>query len=95
MSKEVPILYSFRRCPYAIRARWALLSSNIDVELREVVLKDKPSEFLSISTSGTVPCLQLKEKIIVPQVGQDNNKILKSIGYTRKRIDILKKKNVV
>ena len=64
MSKEVPILYSFRRCPYAIRARWALLSSNIYVELREVVLKDKPNEFLKVSNSGTVPCLQLKDKII-------------------------------
>jgi glutathione S-transferase len=62
--EEVPILYSFRRCPYAIRARWALLSSNVDVELREVVLKDKPHEFLSVSNSGTVPCLQLKDKII-------------------------------
>ena len=41
------------------------------------------------------PKKKLKKKIIVPQVGQDNNKILKSIGYTRKRIDILKKKNVV
>ena len=60
----MPILYSFRRCPYAIRARWALLSSNIDVELREVILKDKPDEFLSVSRSGTVPCLQLKDKII-------------------------------
>ena len=60
----MPILYSFRRCPYAIRARWALLSSNIDVELREVILKDKPGEFLSVSRSGTVPCLQLKDKII-------------------------------
>ena len=64
MGKDVPILYSFRRCPYAIRARWALLSSNIEVELREVVLKDKPHEFLKISNSGTVPCLQLKDKII-------------------------------
>ncbi len=64
MGKEVPILYSFRRCPYAIRARWALLSSNVDVELREVVLKDKPNEFLSVSHSGTVPCLQLTDKII-------------------------------
>ena len=64
MGKEVPILYSFRRCPYAIRARWALLSSNIDVELREIVLRDKPSEFLNVSNSGTVPCLQLKDKII-------------------------------
>ena len=58
MGKDVPILYSFRRCPYAIRARWALLASNIDVELREVVLKDKPHEFLKVSNSGTVPCLQ-------------------------------------
>jgi len=64
LTKEVPILYSFRRCPYAIRARWALIASNIDVELREIVLKDKPNEFLSVSTSATVPCLQLKEKII-------------------------------
>ena len=64
MGKDVPILYSFRRCPYAIRARWALLSSNIEVELREVILKDKPHEFLKVSYSGTVPCLQLKDKII-------------------------------
>ncbi len=64
MGKDVPILYSFRRCPYAIRARWALLSSNIEVELREVILKDKPHEFLKVSNSGTVPCLQLKDKII-------------------------------
>ena len=64
MGKEVPILYSFRRCPYAIRARWALLSSNIDVELREVVLNDKAHEFLKVSNSGTVPCLQLNDKII-------------------------------
>ena len=64
MEKEVPILYSFRRCPYAIRARWALLSSNVDVELREVVLKDKPIEFLEVSNSGTVPCLQSKDNII-------------------------------
>ena len=64
MDKEFPILYSFRRCPYAIRARWALLSSNVNVELREIVLKDKPNEFLRASNSGTVPCLQLKDKII-------------------------------
>jgi len=64
LGKDVPILYSFRRCPYAIRARWALLSSNIEVELREVVLKDKPHEFLKASNSGTVPCLKLKDKII-------------------------------
>ena len=64
MGKDIPILYSFRRCPYAIRARWALLSSNIEVELREVVLNDKPHEFLKASNTGTVPCLKLKDKII-------------------------------
>ena len=64
MEKEFPILYSFRRCPYAIRARWALLSSNVKVELREVTLKDKPDEFLKLSNSGTVPCLQSGDNII-------------------------------
>ena len=64
MEKEFPILYSFRRCPYAIRARWALLSSNVKVELREVILKDKPDEFLKLSNSGTVPCLQSRDNII-------------------------------
>ena len=64
MKKEFPILYSFRRCPYAIRARWALLSSNVDVELREVVLKDKPNDFLKVSNSGTVPCLISRDSII-------------------------------
>ena len=52
-----PILYSFRRCPYAIRARLALLVSEQRVELREVVLRDKPKEFLDVSPSATVPCL--------------------------------------
>ena len=46
------------------KSQMGTLAANIDVELREIVLKDKPSEFLSVSTSGTVPCLQLKEKII-------------------------------
>ena len=64
MEKEFPILYSFRRCPYAIRARCALLSSNVKVELREVTLKDKPDEFLKLSNSGTAPCLQLGDNII-------------------------------
>ncbi len=64
MDKEIPILYSFRQCPYAIRARWVLLSSNVNKELSEIVLKDKPSEFLRASNSGTVPSLQFKDKII-------------------------------
>lgn len=52
-----PILYSFRRCPYAMRARLAIGAAHLRVELREVVLRDKPDAFLSASPSGTVPCL--------------------------------------
>ena len=52
-----PVLYSFRRCPYAMRARLALLSSKTAVVLREVVLREKPQQFLDISPSATVPCL--------------------------------------
>ena len=52
-----PILYSFRRCPYAMRARLAIAISNQVCELREVVLRDKPQEMLDISPKGTVPVL--------------------------------------
>ena len=52
------ILYSFRRCPYAIRARWALLNTNQVVELREVELKQKPIELFQISKKATVPVLK-------------------------------------
>ena len=52
------ILYSFRRCPYAIRARWALLNTNQLVELREVDLKNKPIELIQISKKATVPVLK-------------------------------------
>lgn len=52
-----PILYSFRRCPYAMRARMALLQAGQAVELREIVLRDKPAAFLEASPSASVPCL--------------------------------------
>ncbi|MTH98940.1 glutathione S-transferase [Roseibium sp. RKSG952] len=54
---DYPILYSFRRCPYAMRARLAILVTGIEVELREVVLKDKAPAFLVASPTATVPCL--------------------------------------
>lgn len=57
MSPTYPILYSFRRCPYAMRARLALMVSNRVCELREVVLRDKPQEMLDVSPKGTVPIL--------------------------------------
>ncbi|MDP2581114.1 glutathione S-transferase [Shimia thalassica] len=59
-----PILYSFRRCPYAMRARLGLASAGIEVELREILLRDKAPEFLQTSPSGTVPCLELHDQVI-------------------------------
>ena len=53
----LPVLYSFRRCPYAMRARLALAVSGQVVELREVDLKDKPLEMLQVSPKGSVPVL--------------------------------------
>jgi glutathione S-transferase len=55
----LPILYSFRRCPYAIRARMALAYAEISYELREVSLKNKPREMLEISPKGTTPVMQI------------------------------------
>jgi glutathione S-transferase len=54
-----PVLYSFRRCPYAMRARLALLASGVAYEHREVALKAKPAEMLAVSPKGTVPVLVL------------------------------------
>jgi glutathione S-transferase len=62
-----PVLYSFRRCPYAIRGRMALVAANIKCELREVVLSDKPAEMLAISAKGTVPVLQLTEGQVIDE----------------------------
>ncbi|OPX54442.1 glutathione S-transferase [Oceanospirillum multiglobuliferum] len=56
---SLPILYSFRRCPYAMRARLALIFAEQKVELREIVLKNKPVAMLALSPKGTVPVLQL------------------------------------
>ena len=56
------ILYSFRRCPYAIRARWALLICKIKVEIREIDLKNKPQDFLNNSKTKTVPILIKKNR---------------------------------
>jgi glutathione S-transferase len=54
---SLPVLYSFRRCPYAIRARLALDVSGQCCELREIVLRDKPEALLRASPKGTVPVL--------------------------------------
>ncbi len=59
-----PVLYSFRRCPYAMRARLALVSAGITVALREVVLRDKPAALLAVSPKATVPVLVLPAQVI-------------------------------
>ncbi|MEJ7934419.1 glutathione S-transferase [Sphingobium sp. AN558] len=61
------ILYSFRRCPYAMRARMALLVSGQRVALREIVLRDKPAEMLALSPKGTVPVLLLPDGGVIDQ----------------------------
>ncbi|WP_261841045.1 glutathione S-transferase [Aliamphritea ceti] len=58
---DFPVLYSFRRCPYAMRARLALAYSQTQVELREIVLRNKPQAMLDVSPKGTVPVLVLPD----------------------------------
>ncbi len=62
-----PVLYSFRRCPYAIRARLALLQAGVEVELREVDLQRKPAELLACSAAATVPVLDLGSGEVLTQ----------------------------
>ena len=63
----MPILYSFKRCPYAMRARMALYLSKTVVELREVSLKNKPQPMLEISPKGTVPVLLLDDGSVIDE----------------------------
>ncbi len=60
----IPILYSFRRCPYAMRARLAIQSAGLATELREIVLRDKAPEFLETSPKGTVPVLVTSDQVL-------------------------------
>jgi glutathione S-transferase len=62
-----PILYSFRRCPYAMRARMALTISGIDYEHREVLLRDKPPAMLEASPKGTVPVVVLPDGNVIDE----------------------------
>ncbi|MGN2672663.1 glutathione S-transferase [Aliivibrio fischeri] len=57
-------LYSFRRCPYAMRARLGIVQSNKTVHLREIILKNKPEAMLQASPKGTVPVLITNNKVI-------------------------------
>ena len=63
----LPVLYSFRRCPYAMRARMALAYSQTGVELREVILRDMPAAMLACSPKATVPVLQLADGTVLEE----------------------------
>jgi glutathione S-transferase len=64
---SLPILYSFRRCPYAMRARLALQAASQAVEHREIVLKNKPADMLRASPKGTVPVLVLANGMVLDE----------------------------
>ena len=67
MTSLLPCLYSFRRCPYAMSARLGLLFAELPIEIREIVLKNKPAQLLSISPKGTVPVLQLVDDEVIEE----------------------------
>jgi glutathione S-transferase len=64
---DLPILYSFRRCPYAMRARMTLAVSGAEVMLREVLLKDKPPQLVEASPKATVPVLVLPDGRVIEE----------------------------
>lgn len=64
---KLPILYSFRRCPYAIRARMALAHCGIEVQLREVLLAQKPDALLTISAKASVPVLVFADSAVLDE----------------------------
>jgi glutathione S-transferase len=66
-SETAPILYSFRRCPYAMRARLALKSSETNVELREIILRDKPAHMVEVSPKATVPVMILPNGKVIDE----------------------------
>jgi len=63
----VPLLYTYRRCPYAMRARMALLQAGVDYTPFEIVLRDKPAHMLAVSPKATVPVLVLPDGAVLEQ----------------------------
>lgn len=66
-TEHLPILYSFRRCPYAMRARLAIAAAQRECELREVVLRDKPQALLDASPKGTVPVVVTPDDRVIDE----------------------------
>ena len=67
MSTTLPILYSFRRCPYAMRARMSIVRTSYTCEHREVILRDRPDHMMEISPKGTVPVLLLPNGKVIEE----------------------------
>jgi glutathione S-transferase len=79
MPIQKPILYSYRRCPYAMRARMALAYAGIDHEIREISLRDKPQSMLALSPKGTVPVLwipKIQEKNSEQNTNKDSGQVI-------------------
>lgn len=64
---RLPILYSYRRCPYAMRARMALEHVGITVEIREISLREKPQHLVALSPKATVPVLVLPDGKVIDE----------------------------
>lgn len=62
-----PLLYTYRRCPYAMRARMALLQASIEFDAHEIVLKEKPAEMVAVSPKATVPVLVLPDGRVIEE----------------------------
>jgi len=65
--KALPILYSLRNCPYAMRARLAIFKADQTVLLRDLVLSNKPAEMIAVSPKGTVPVLVLADETVIEE----------------------------
>ncbi|CAJ0684819.1 hypothetical protein LMG18102_00278 [Ralstonia mannitolilytica] len=63
----LPLLYSYRRCPYAMRARLAMLQAHRRFQTFEIVMRDKPAELLALSPKGTVPVLRLPDGTVLEE----------------------------
>jgi len=82
--QEKPLLFSYRRCPYAMRARMALLSCEVDFDIFEISLKNKPQQMIEISPKGTVPIFIYKDLVLDESIDimnwaaeQENNDSIK------------------
>lgn len=67
MNEEIHTLYSFRRCPYAMRARMALVRGGVLFEIIEVDFKNKPQEMLAVSPKGTVPVMVIADGTVIDE----------------------------